>query len=118
MVRRDDSEKCFAMAIQEIQHDLVERSPVHSAAIIDDYIFCETTDSLCRRTGISLLVGALGIPARLWRGTETTTTLVGALGIEPRLNGPKPLVLPLYYAPFRLLGPTKGLLEAFPSLPG
>ena len=98
MVRRDDSEKCFAMAIQEIQHDLVERSPVHSAAIIDDYIFCETTDSLCGRTGISLLVGALGI--------------------EPRLNGPKPLVLPLYYAPFRLLGPTKGLLEAFPSLPG
>ena len=31
--------------------------------------------------------------------------LVGALGIEPRLNGPKPLVLPLYYAP----------LEAFTS---
>lgn len=25
--------------------------------------------------------------------------LVGAPGIEPGLNGPKPLVLPLYYAP-------------------
>ena len=49
-------------------------------------------------------VGGVEPPSLAWKAKvipiyDTCITVVGELGLEPRLNPPKGLVLPLHYSP-------------------